>query len=150
MSAITIFTRESDGSSGVPIMGWGLFPTMDDLAKIAGLLQDGGAHQGRQLLSATKLSEVFTDVAKPGLPALWSNAYGEYRYRTSFWYMAFRSQGGCVVRVPEMMGFCGNLVALMPNGMIGIRLADANEGSAGQYDGEDMARLADDKEPFCN
>ena len=48
-----------------------------------------------------------------------------------------------------MMGYGGNLVALMPNGMIGIRLSDAYEGSSGQYEGESMARLADRLEPFC-
>ena len=63
--------------------------------------------------------------------------------------MPFRGEDGCFVWIPEMMGYGGNLITLMPNGMTGIRLADANEGSPGQYDGESMARLADNLEPFC-
>ena len=140
---------ELDGGRGVPIMGWGYFPTVGEMAKIAGLLQGGGAHQGRQLLSAAMLRKVFPGAADPGLPVYWDNAFGRYRYHMSFWYMPFRSQGGCFVRIPEMMGYGGNLIALMPNGMTGIRLADANEGSPGQYDGESMARLADNLVPFC-
>ena len=144
-----IHTREPDGGRGVPIMGSGYFPTMGEMAKIAGLLQGGGAHQGRQLLSAAMLRKVFPGTTVPGLPIYWGNAFGRYRYHMSFWYMPFRSQGGCFVWLPEMMEYGGNLIALMPNGMTGIRLADANEGSPGQYDGESMARLADNLEPFC-
>jgi len=35
----------------------GLYPTIDDIAKLTTLLQHGGQHQGRQLLSAAKLAE---------------------------------------------------------------------------------------------
>ncbi len=142
-------TREPDGGRGVPIMGWGYFPTMGEMAKIAGLLQGGGAHQGRQLLSAAMLRKVFPGTTVPGLPIYWGNAFGRYRYHMSFWYMPFRGEDGCFVWIPEMMGYGGNLITLMPNGMTGIRLADANEGSPGQYDGESMARLADNLKPFC-
>ncbi len=142
-------TREPDGGRGVPIMPEGLYPTMGEMAKIAGLLQGGGVHQGRRLLSADKLRAVFPTEAEPGLPVLWDNAYGAYRYRMSFWYMPYRGNGGCFVWIPEMMGYGGNLVALMPNGMTGIRLSDAYRGSPGQYEGESMARLADNLEPFC-
>ncbi len=63
--------------------------------------------------------------------------------------MAFLGRGDCFTWIPEMMGFGGNVVTLMPNGMTGIRLSDAYEGSPGQYEGESMARLADNLEPFC-
>ena len=143
-------TRERDGGRGVPIMAVGYFPTVGEIAKIAGLFQGGGAYQGRQLLSATKLSEIFPGVAAPGLSVPWDNAFGRYRYHMSFWYMPFRGSGDCLVWIPEMLGFGGNVVTLMPNGMTGIRLSDAYRGSPGQSEGESMARLADSLEPFCH
>ena len=143
-------TREPGGGRGLPIMGWGLYPTMDEMAKIAGLLQAGGAHRGRQLLSASKLRQVFpSGNAEPGLPEKWRNDDGAYRYRSSFWYLPYRGAAGCFVWIPEMLGYGGNIIALMPNGMIGIRLSDAYEGSSGQYEGESMACLADRLETFC-
>ena len=45
--------------------------------------------------------------------------------------MPYRAEEGCRLRIPEMMGFGGNLVTLMPNGMTGIRLADADPKFAG-------------------
>jgi hypothetical protein len=147
LHAPMMHSREPDGGRGVPIMGWGYFPTVGEMAKIAGLLQGGGAHQGRQLLSAAMLRKVFPGAAEPGLPVYWDNAFGRYRYHMSFWYMPFRGEDGCVVWIPEMMGYGGNLITLMPNGMTGIRLADG--GSSDQYDTQDMARLADDLAPFC-
>jgi hypothetical protein len=142
-------SREGGGGRGVPIMGWGLYPTLDEMAKIAELYQSRGVHRGRRLLSAEKLRAVFPTGAEPGLPALWDNDYGAYRYRASFWLMPYGGAGGCFVWIPEMLGYGGNIIALMPNGMIGIRLSDAYEGSADQYEGETMARLADHVEPFC-
>ncbi len=142
-------SRAADGGRGVPIMGWGLYPTLDEMAKIAGIYQSGGVHEGQRLLSEKWLRTVFATEVQPGLPVLWDNAHGAYRYRSSFWLMPYRGAGGCFVWIPEMLGYGGNIIALMPNRMIAIRLSDASEGSAGQYQGESMARLSDHIEPFC-
>ncbi|NJN36703.1 MAG: hypothetical protein HC794_06135 [Nitrospiraceae bacterium] len=50
-------TIEPDGSRGVPLLGFGLTPTIDDVAKLVGLLQARGQHNGVQILSAAKLDE---------------------------------------------------------------------------------------------
>ena len=147
LHAPMMHTREPDGGRGMPIMGWGYFPTVGEMATIAELLHAGGKHQGRQLLSATKLREVFPSPAAPGLPVNWHNDFGEFHYHMSFWYMPFRGKDGCLVWIPEMSGYGGNQVVLMPNGMTGIRLADG--GASRQYDTEGMVRLADDLAPFC-
>src|SRR5262249_3862699 len=49
-----LHTIETDGSRGVPILGFGLSPTIDDIAKLATLFQNGGRHDGVQLLPATR------------------------------------------------------------------------------------------------
>ena len=52
-----LHTQEADGGRGIPLLDHGLYPTIDDLAKLTTLLQHGGQHQGQPLLSATKLAE---------------------------------------------------------------------------------------------
>ncbi len=83
------------------------------------------------------------------MPTDWLGEYGRYRYGVSFWYMPFESESECRVWIPEMMGYGGNIVSLLPNGMTAIRLADAYDGSPGQYDAEGMARVANHLVPFC-
>ena len=106
-------------------------------------------HRGQQLLSAAMLGKVSPSAIAPGLPVYWDNEFGRYHYHMSFWYMPFRGSGGCFTWIPEMLGLGGNMVTLMPNGMTGVRLSDAYPGSPGQSEGESMARLADNLEPFC-
>jgi len=142
-------TREEDGGYRIPIMGYGFFPTVDDLAKIALLYQNRGEFEGRQLLYAPEIDRLLKGNPDDGLPVYWLNAFGQYSYDFSFWYMPYQGAGGCKLRIPEMMGFGGNLVTLMPNGMVGIRIADAPEGASGQYDAENMAALADNVRSFC-
>lgn len=134
---------------GPPIMGWGYLPTIGEIAMIATLLQSGGSYEGKQLLSPTLLEAFLQTSAEPGLPIDWENAFGRYRYHASFWMMPFQTDNGCSFWIPEMIGTGGNVIALLPNGMTVIRLADAYEGSPGQYEAEGMARVANDLEPFC-
>ncbi|MGY8996341.1 MAG: hypothetical protein ACKVH7_07870 [Alphaproteobacteria bacterium] len=130
-------------------MGWGYLPTIGEIAMVAMLLQNGGSHDGRQLLSPTLLAEVLAPSGEPGLPTDWLSEFGRYRYAMSFWYMPFESNEDCHVWIPEMMGYGRNVVALLPNGMTTIRLADAYEASPGQYEAGGMARVADALAPFC-
>ena len=52
-----LHTPETDGKRGIPHLLQGLYPTIDDVAKLTTLLQNGGQHQGQQLLHAAKLAE---------------------------------------------------------------------------------------------
>jgi hypothetical protein len=59
--------------------------------------------------------------------------------------------GGCRLYYPRMIGWGGNIVALMPHGLTGIRLAK----SSGAPDNADvdtagMARVADGLVKFCD
>ena len=141
-------TREPDGGRGLPLFYEGYFPTVQDLAKIAQLYHDRGVFDGRQLIYADELYVLLAGDPRRGLPIKWFTDHGEYTYEFSFWYMPYTAAAGCWVRIPEML-WAGNLVTLMPNGMTGIRLADAPEGSPGKHDGENMAALADGVRSFC-
>jgi CubicO group peptidase (beta-lactamase class C family) len=119
-------TYESGGSLGQPIFGYGLFPTIDDTAKISMLFQNGGQYNGEQLLSSTKLAEALYQTDEQGLSVNRSNQYGESRYLLSFWSVAHCTDDETCFQIPYMMGFGGNIAALLPNGVTVFRYADAH------------------------
>jgi hypothetical protein len=136
-------TVELDGGRGLPIFGYGLYPTVDDIAKVARLYQDGGRHNGEQLLHPGRLATALYQVAGAGLPNGDRNATGEFRYSTSFWGLPYRTASGDVTMVPYMTGYGGNLVAVMPNGVTAFRLADGHN-----YDVAAMVRVGEAVRPF--
>jgi CubicO group peptidase (beta-lactamase class C family) len=136
-------TVEPDGSRGIPQFWVGLYPTVDDVAKIAILLRNGGQHQGQQILHAGKLAEALRQTDVVGLPTGEFNDYGEGAYHMSFWSMPYRSAAGDLFQIPYMSGFGGNRVILNPNGIITFQFADAHI-----YGFESMVKVADGMDPF--
>lgn len=137
-------TLETDGGRGVPILGYGLYPTVDDVAKVVTLLQSGGQHQGRQLLSPTLLAQALFRTPATGLSTGLDNRFGDVRYQLSFWAIPYRAAGGCLRHVPYMAGYGGNLVALLPNGITVFRFADGFD-----YDLESMILAGEALRPLC-
>jgi CubicO group peptidase (beta-lactamase class C family) len=136
-------TIEPDGGKGLPIFGYGLYPTVDDLAKITTLLQNGGQHEGQQLLHPGKLAEALYQGDALGFPTGQPSPIGEQRYNASYWGLPYQNPEGEVITVPYMMGYGGNLVALVPNGLTAFRFADAHN-----YDVYSMVRAAAEAEPI--
>lgn len=143
-------TREADGQRGIPIMGYGYLPTVGELAKIAQLFHNRGAHEGRQLIDADAVGEILDHPQSASYPIPWDNESGRYRYGRSFWFMPFEAQDECFHLVPQMLGYGGNVVQLLPNGMTAIRLSDGPDEADGNSDGEPMARIAHRLRPFCD
>lgn len=141
-----LHTLEPGGSPGVPILLHGLFLTVDDVAKLATLLQAGGRHDGRQILSAAKLADaLYRTRPDAGLPVGWTFRDGVGRYHLSFWSMPYRAIAGCLVRVPFMWGHGGNFVALLPNGVSTFRFTDATDA----VDVEGMILAGEAVRPLC-
>jgi len=138
-----IRTVEPDGSQGVPVFGYGLYPTVDDVAKVAALYHSGGSYQGQQLLHAGKLAEALYQVAGVGLPTGDANQYGQVIYNLAFWSEPYRTAAGHLFQVPYMSGFGGNHVVLMPNGITTFRFSDAYVYGVGS-----MVKAADAIAPF--
>jgi hypothetical protein len=113
---------ESDGRPGTPIMGWGSYPDVDAAAKVAQLLQDEGAHGGRQLLSRAKTREAMRRSGHPGYATSNSNE----RYLHSVWTVRIDT-GRCTIDVPLMSGYGGNHVMMMPSGLSVVRFMDAGD-----------------------
>jgi hypothetical protein len=140
-----LHTLETDGSRGIPLLAYGLYPTVDDIAKLTTLLQSGGRHDGQQLLSARKLAEaLYRTSPAGGLPLGWHYRAGEGRYHLSFWSIPYRTSAGCFFQIPFMLGSGGNLVVLLPNGVSAFRFADA-----GSSDIESMILAGEAIRPFC-
>ena len=136
-------TIEPDGSLGVPFLAWGLYMTFDDAAKIGTLLQNAGRHNGEQLLSATKLAEALYQTDIRGLPTGESNEYGDGSYHMTLWHSPYQTLSGEMTFIGEMHGWGGNVISLIPNGMIGIRF-----GNGGYVPVEGAIRVADHLRPF--
>ena len=140
---------ERDSRDELPLYGYAMLPTLDELSRIATLLQNGGVHDGVQLLSPTKLSEAVGRNFHVGLPTGWRYDDGQIvTYHMSLWQTRFSSRSGCVVSVPHMSGYGGNYVVMMPNGVTAFRLADGRDGERGTWDSESLRRVADYVRPL--
>ena len=101
--APTNSTVEPDGSAGQPLMANGYYPTLDDLAKIALLYEQGGNWNGEQLLDPSYVEQLLPRETPPegALPA--SDDRSTY-YLTNWWLQRLDSSAGCVRYVPNMRG----------------------------------------------
>lgn len=142
-------TIESDGGAGQPMMAYGYYPTLGDLAKIAQLYHDRGRHEGKQILHAGKIGELIYGTHERGLPTGGANPYGEGRYHMAFWHDRYDSPEGCQLYLPMMRGWGGNIVLLMPGAHTGIRLAKNWDGGEAVNDITGMAAVADRLATFC-
>jgi len=114
-------TIEADGSDGLPILGYGAWPTLDEAAKIALLISKEGNYKGQQLLHREKCREALGRTAWKGIST--GNDYRGKHYRHSFWATDIRA-GGCKVDVTYMLGYGGNYVWFFPSGVIALRFMD--------------------------
>ena len=114
-------TIETNGSEGLPLLGYGAWPNLDETAKIALLFSQEGNYQGQQLLHREKCREALGSTEWSGI-----NTGKDYRgkyYRHSFWARDVRAKG-CKVNVSYMLGYGGNYVWFFPSGAIAIRFMD--------------------------
>lgn len=135
-------TREPQGP-GTPILAWGIYLSIDDAAKIATLLQNRGMHNGKQLLSKAGVAEAMYETEARGLPTGESNKFGAKSYYLSLWHENYTTASGKTYTAPKMIGYGGNIVQLMPNGMVGFRF-----GRGGDKPLEQMTIVADEIRSF--
>ena len=128
--APTVRTREAGGHDGPAWFSAGYYPTLDDLAKIALLYEDLGAHGGKQILhrgltqdllaargALDKLSDNSSPRAQGAPPPLY--------YKMGFHYTAFTgTRSSQTVLLPTMSGFGDNEVTLFPGRIVAIRAAN--------------------------
>lgn len=143
-------TIEPDGRPGTPMLAAGMFVTFEEALKIARLLQDHGALNGRQLLHRELTQRAVSTDMNRGFPTGWRNREGgEGRYKMSFWLTHHKRRFGCTLRIPTMAGFGGNYVSLMPNRTIGLRFADGHDDNPATWDSYGIRSMSDRVRPFC-
>jgi Beta-lactamase len=142
-------TIEPDGAPGQPIMAYGYYPTLGDLVHIARLYQNGGKVGERQLLYAARVHELLAGTPPKGLPTGKHLAGGETTYANAFWVSVYTAAHGCRLFYPRMLGWGGNIVSLLPQGLTGIRLAKGDDSDHALDETDGMARVADRLVPAC-
>lgn len=143
-------TIEGDSSIGQPLMAYGYYPTISDMALISRLYQSEGRHGGTQILYAPRIRKLLAGPEPRGFPTGEQLRSGETSYFNAFWFSSYAASPGCRRFYPRMIGWGGNIVALLPGGITGIRLAK----SGGTPDNSDvdtsgMARVANSLSKFC-
>jgi CubicO group peptidase (beta-lactamase class C family) len=137
-------TIEPDGSRGQPLMAYGYYPTLGEMVRVARLYQNGGKWGERQILYGARIQELLAGAKPKGLPTGEKLSGGQVTYTNAFWVAPSPSSSACRLFYPRMVGWGGNLVALLPGGLTGIRLAKADESSNPAVDDTDgMARVAE-------
>jgi CubicO group peptidase (beta-lactamase class C family) len=118
-------TIESDGQLGIPVGGWGSYPTVIEAAKIGQLLHnEGKLNGGKQVLNEWRVKEALYRTFRAGYDA--GTAYGlPQEYLHSMWINNIGLSLG-IVTVPSMAGHGGNFVVIFPSGVVAIRFSDAN------------------------
>jgi hypothetical protein len=142
-------TLEAQGE-GIPLMGFGVFATIDELVKIGRLYHARGAWGGSQILYAPRIEALRAGTATRGLPTGDRGPFGETMYFNAFWHIRYDAQEGCKLYIPQMMGWGSDVVALYPGGVTGIRIAHLPSDSSAQDDPTPMARVANRLVPFCD
>jgi hypothetical protein len=143
-------TIEADGSVGQPLMAYGYYPTISDMVLIARLYQNGGKHGDRQILYAPRIRELLASPKPRGLPTGEKLPDGETTYINAFWVTSYAASQDCRVFYPRMIGWGGNIVALMPGGLTGIRLAKSGAtADNSEVDTGGMAQVGNYLSKYC-
>ena len=146
--ATTSRTLEPSGD-GIPPVSFGLFASIDELVKVARLYQADGRWNGVQILYAPRIAQLKAGTAARGLPTGDHSPFGETTYFNTFWQIRYDALEGCKLYVPQMLGWGGNIVALYPGGVTGIRLAHVPANAPSIDDPTPMARVANRLARFC-
>jgi hypothetical protein len=143
-------TIEADGSAGHPLMAYGYYPTISDMVLIARLYQNDGKHGDEQILYAPRVRELLAGPTPRGFPTGEKLPAGETTYINALWVTSYVALQDCRVFYPRMIGWGGDIVALMPGGLTGIRLAKSGEtADNSEVDTSGMARVADSLSRLC-
>ena len=146
----TTYAGDENPRNRVPLLGWQLFVTVDDIAKAVKLIRNQGRYGARQILHRG-LTEKLLDVDRTsGLPSGWYYRQGgQAHYKMSLWLIPYRGTNNCWIVAPAMSGYGGNYVILVPNGVTAYRLADGFTDSPATYETYFMRRIADYIKPSC-
>lgn len=141
--AYSVLRTKDSNWAGQALGGYGMWWIPDDLAKITRFLNvDGGAIGGEQLLPPEMLSASLQ--RDPGDRGVDINS--RQKYNNSFWADPYGEANGfdCDFWAPQMLGYSGIVVMLMPNGSTYYYASDNRE-----FTWTAALRESDKIDPFC-
>jgi len=138
---------DSPYDHGHPLLAYGFYPTFDDLAKIAALYQHHGAWSGQQILERSLVDDLLSQPT-PSAHALPVSDDGSHWYLTGWQLQRIESAAGSTRYVPQMKGWGGNTVTVLPGGVTLIRMRNSQEDDPGNPQVEINA-LADQLSQPC-
>lgn len=136
-------TIEDDPARIVPLTDAGLLMTMDNIARLGQLIHDAGRVGDEQLLQPDLLAEVFDPHRKKGLPTGRWTSVGISQYYTGTWHMPYLSDRSEDLWLPTMVGYGGQMIQILPNGMTAFRFGHDPDDMVTGYDFLRLARIAD-------
>lgn len=142
-NAVKFETLEENSDLAVPLTDAGLLLSMDNLGMLGNLIHNGGKAGHRQLLDERMLQELFDARCEKGLPTGMHTADGEIRYHFAAWHMPYRSRHGEHMWLPTMLGYGGQIIQILPNGMTAFRFAYDPAATEERYDYLKLPRIAD-------
>lgn len=143
LSPPALETRRTRDSERQPFTGWGLTLHRNDIALIAGFLQNGGVIAGEALLDEAMLAAAMQkNPDDRGLPAI----VASQRYKYGFWAWNAGASVGCAgdVWIPVMSGYGGLTAAFLPNGALYYYVSDG-----GDFAWRRAALASNALTPFC-
>jgi Beta-lactamase len=144
--APTNSTIETPGAAGLPLMAYGYYPTLDDLAKIAMLYQSGGAWKGKQILDRALVDQLLPRKTLPK-GALLASSDGSEHYLLDWHIVRVRATSRCTRYVPQAEGWGGNTLTLLPGGVSLLRMR--NNWVATPHPQNTVNALASQLAPLC-
>ena len=132
----TVRTREAGGRDGLVWCNAGYYPTLDDLAKIALLYQEHGAHGGVQILNRELTERLLAgggQVVKSGDASLGrpssvpAGAKEDGHYQMGLHFLRYVNAHGTEYFLPTMHGSGDNEVIMFPHKMVSLIMAKASD-----------------------
>jgi hypothetical protein len=138
---------DSPHDHGHMMLAYGYYPNFDDLAKIAALYQNHGARNGQQILERSLVDDLLSQPT-PSPRALPVTDDRSHWYLTGWQLQRIHSDAGCTSYVPQMKGWGGNTVTVLPGNVTLIRMRNSQEDDPRNPQVEINA-LADQLAPLC-
>lgn len=143
------FSRASGGYGRVPVGAYGFLPTIQDVAKIMGLLQTHGESNGEQLFLKDQTKEIVRGASGVHRLSVSDRYKKQLSYGAGFWYYPYPAKQGCSFQIPEMNGYGAQRLNLMPNGISTFRFSwNRKPKPKDNWSGFSMAKAIDAVEPF--
>jgi hypothetical protein len=134
-------------AQGQPLLAYGYYPTIDDLARIGALFAHHGRWHGHQILDRTLVDRLLPRPT-PAPSALRVTDSGSHYYLDDWHIRRLRSDEGCTRYLPQMLGWGGNTVTVAGAGATLIRIRNNWVGDSVNPQ-RSINALADALVPYC-